>query len=383
MRITLLFFYILFFCGETALAGNLEKDRELARIQSAIKEVTGNIEKLGNEKDSLISQLAEIEKEYGGIARTLAQLKKQGILKQQYLDEIRKQIVSQKKKIWNQNKALQGQIRAAHATGKSEKLKLLLNQQDPALSSRMMVYYDYLNQARMARLKEIESSLQDLNKLEQDNVRESDALEKVLAQKKIEQKTLIKTKNEREALLVKLNKEYSSKKQELNRLKESEQKLQKLIASLQQTIDDFPFEAGPVKPFNHLQGELAWPIRGKLIKKFGSKRADRRWDGVLIGSKEGTEVHAVTRGRVIYADWLRGYGLLTIIDHGKGYMTLYAFNQSIYREVGEWVDAGDVIATVGKSGGRGQDGLYFGIRKKGKAVDPVKWCRKVRKGRVG
>ena len=383
MRIALLFFYILFFCGETALAGNRGKDRKLARIQSAISEVTGNIEKLGIEKDSLISQLAEIERQYGDIAHALAQLKKQGILKQHHLDEIRKDILSQKKKIWNQNKALQGQIRAAHAMGKSEKLKLLLNQQDPALSSRMIVYYDYLNQARMARLKEIESSLQILKKLEQDNVRGSEELKKLLTQKKIEQKTLIKTKKEREALLVKLNQEYSSNKQELSRLKESEQKLQKLIVSLQRTIDDFPFEAGPAKPFHNLRGQLAWPIRGKLIKKFGSKRADRRWDGVLIGSKEGTEVHAVTRGRVVYAEWLRGYGLLTIIDHGKGYMTLYAFNQSIYKEVGEWVDAGDVIATVGKSGGRSQDGLYFGIRKKGKAVDPVKWCRKVRKGRVG
>ena len=383
MRTTLLFFYILFFCGETVFAGNREKARDLARIQSAIREVTGNIEKLGVEKDSLIAQLAEIEKQYGGIAHTLAQLKKQGILKQQRLDEIRQDILSQKNKIWNQNKALQGQIRAAHAMGKSEKLKLLLNQQDPALSSRMIVYYDYLNQARIARLKEIESSLLVLSKLEQDNSRESEELEKVLVQKKIEQKTLIKTKSEREALLEKLNEEYSSKKQELNRLKENEQKLQKLIVSLHQTIDDFPFEAGPVKPFHKLRGQLAWPIRGKLIKKFGSKRADRRWDGVLIGSKEGTEVHAVTRGRIVYADWLRGYGLLTIIDHGKGYMTVYAFNQSIYKEVGEWVDAGDVIATVGKSGGRGQDGLYFGIRKKGKAVDPVKWCRKVRKGRVG
>lgn len=383
MRIILLFLFVLCIGGQNASAGNREKTRELARIQSAIREVTGTINELGNEKDALVSQLAELEKQYGEIAYTLDQLKKQGILKQQHLEKIRTDILEQKKKIWDQNKALQGQIRAAHAMGKGEKLKLLLNQQDPALSSRMVVYYDYLNKARLERLKDIENSLKVLNRLEQDKVIESKDLDKVLAQKKIEQQTLKNTKNERELLLVKLNKEYSSKKQQLNQLKESEQNLQKLIINLQKTIDDFPFEAGPAKPFHNLRGQLPWPIRGKLIKTFGSERADRRWDGVLIGSKEGTQVHAVTRGRVIYADWLRGYGLLIIIDHGMGYMTLYAFNQSLYKEVGEWVDPGEVIATVGKSGGRGKSGLYFGVRKKGKPVDPVKWCRKVRKGRVG
>lgn len=383
MRIILL---LLWFIGQgvqTAFAGDGERTRELARIQTAIKEVAGTINKLGNKKDALISQLAELEKQYGEIAYTLERLKKQGILKQQHLEQIRKEIQEQKKKIWDQSTALQGQIRAAHAMGQGEKLKLLLNQQDPAISSRMIVYYDYLNKARLARLKDIEDSLKVLNSLEQDQIKESEELEKVLAQKKAEQQVLIATKNQREVLLAELSKEYSSKKEQLNQLKQSEHKLQQLIMTLQKTIDDFPFEAGPSKPFHNLRGQLPWPIRGKLIKKFGSTRGDRKWDGVLIGSQEGIKVHAVTRGRVVYADWLRGYGLLTILDHGKGYMTLYAFNQSLYKEVGEWVDAGEVIATVGKSGGRGQSGLYFGIRKKGKPVDPVKWCRKVQKGRVG
>jgi Membrane-bound metallopeptidase len=103
-----------------------------------------------------------------------------------------------------------------------------------------------------------------------------------------------------------------------------------------------------------------------------------RWDGVLIKAKSGTPIHAVTRGRVVYADWLRGYGLLTIIEHGQGYMTLYAFNESLYKSVGDWIEAGTVIATVGQSGGQTVTGLYFGIRKKGKPVNPERWCRKVR-----
>jgi septal ring factor EnvC (AmiA/AmiB activator) len=119
-----------------------------------------------------------------------------------------------------------------------------------------------------------------------------------------------------------------------------------------------------------------WPVNSRLAKKFGSARAESNWDGVLIDAREGTEIHAVTTGEVVYAEWLRGYGLLMIIDHGKGYMTLYAFNQSLYKQVGEWVEADDIIASVGQSSGRSQSGLYFDIGKKGKPVAPLEWCRK-------
>ncbi|MCK5122394.1 MAG: peptidoglycan DD-metalloendopeptidase family protein, partial [Methylococcales bacterium] len=148
-------------------------------------------------------------------------------------------------------------------------------------------------------------------------------------------------------------------------------------------MDVFPLEEGSVKEFAKLKVKLPWPVKGRLVKKFGAHRSGSRWDGVLIQAKEGANIKVVTRGRVVYADWLRGYGLLTIIDHGKGYMTLYAFNQSLYKSVGDWVDAGAVIATVGQSGGQSSAGLYFGVRRKGKPVDPVKWCRKVRRGKVG
>jgi septal ring factor EnvC (AmiA/AmiB activator) len=127
--------------------------------------------------------------------------------------------------------------------------------------------------------------------------------------------------------------------------------------------------------FPALKGKLPWPVKGRLAQRFGSPRSEGIWDGVLIDASEGMEVQAVTRGKVVYAEWLRGYGLLTIIDHGQGYMTLYAFNQSLYKRMGDQVKAGDVIASVGQSGGRSQSGLYFGIRKKGVPIDPLEWCR--------
>ena len=113
-----------------------------------------------------------------------------------------------------------------------------------------------------------------------------------------------------------------------------------------------------------------------MAQKFGSPRTEGVWDGVLIDAPEGMEIKAVTQGNVVYAEWMRGYGLLIIVDHGHGYMTLYAFNQSLYKKMGDTVEAGDVIASVGQSGGRSQSGLYFGIRKKGVPIDPLEWCRR-------
>jgi septal ring factor EnvC (AmiA/AmiB activator) len=266
--------------------------------------------------------------------------------------------------------------------GRKERLKLILNQQDPALSSRVVVYYDYLNKDRLERIQEINAILKNLAELERDKKSKATRLGQILAEKKIEQEKLAGTKKTREILLARLNKETSSRKKQLHRLQEGEKRLKSLLVSLVEATSDIPFQAGPTKPFHQLRGQLAWPVRGTLVKKYGSKRANRQWDGVLIGAREGTEVRAVTQGRIVYSDWLKGYGLLIIIDHGKDYMTIYAFNRGLLKGVGEWVDAGDIIAEVGNSNGRNQSGLYFGKRKKGNPVDPEKWCRKIRKGRV-
>jgi septal ring factor EnvC (AmiA/AmiB activator) len=208
-------------------------------------------------------------------------------------------------------------------------------------------------------------------------------------------------------LLTQLKNDFSSNEQQIIHLKESENKLKNLVSSLQRSTNDLTFAVEKTKKlhkaaevsselakdlpssndefskltgdFSALKGQLPWPVKGRLANKFGSVRvesAESTWDGVLIDASEGTEIRAITSGKVAFSDWLRGYGLLMIIDHGKGFMTLYAFNQSLYRQVGEWVDVGEVIASVGQSGGRSHSGLYFGIRNKGKPVDPLEWCRK-------
>ncbi len=374
-----------------------EKNSDLIKIQAEIDAVHRNIKRIEKEQGALLTQLAEIEKYYGKTVATLKQLQGQIDSKQRKIQDLREKTRLLQLEIAEQNDGLSHQVKAAYAMGRKEKLKLMLNQEDPALSSRIMVYYDYLNKARLEKLAGIGQAVMDITDLERENLKQSQLLEQTLQLKKTEQEALDRSRLQRKELLTRLEKDYSSSKLRLSQLREGEARLQKLVNGLQQAAIKQPFEPEPVKsvirqqekvdwpvkPFASSQGQLPWPVKGQLVKKFGSPRLGSRWDGVLIDAGEGTEIRAVSAGKVVFADWLRGYGLLTIIDHGNGYMTLYAFNQSLYKSVGDRVAPGDVIASVGKSGGRSKAGLYFGIRKNGKPVDPVRWCRKIDQDRTG
>jgi len=372
-------FYV--FCWDSMAGVAENKAKEMSDLKGKIKQITHVVSKLKTHKQSLEAELKRIEIQYGQSVRQLTNLERQiGKLKRALKkNELQRQ--QKQKQITIQKQGLGSQVQAAYGMGKNEKLKLMLNQQDPALSGRVMVYYDYLNKVRLKKISGINEDIQVLRDLDVQRHKESGLLKKKLLARKQSQSKLVATKAERKAIFSKISRQFQSKSQQLSRFKKSEKQLASLILELQQA-DVFPIDEGVIKEFAKLKGALPWPVKGNLVKKFGAKRADSRWDGVLIKAKEGQEVRAVTRGQVVYADWLRGYGLLTIIKHDKGYMTLYAFNQSLYKAKGDWVDAGTVISTVGLSGGRSNAGLYFGIRRKGKPVNPVKWCRKTRRGKT-
>ncbi|MGR9116931.1 MAG: murein hydrolase activator EnvC family protein [Gammaproteobacteria bacterium] len=360
----------------SASAEIADKNKELNQIQAEISSVSSYIAQIEKEQSGLQAQLAELEKRYGKAVASLHAMNKQITLKQQKLQALREESEGLQAEIMEQNKGLGSQIKAAYAMGRKEKLKLMLNQQDPALSSRMMVYYDYLNDERLGKLARIRHALERINELEQEKQRQAEQLKQQLELVQKEQAEILDARTQRQALLGRLDKEYSSSKLKLNRLKEGERRLQQLIQELQRAQSSQDFDPGPAKPFVKSQGQLPWPVKGRIVKRFGSRRLESRWDGVLIAANEGAEIRAIAKGRVVFADWFRGYGLLTIIDHGSGFMTLYAFNQSLYKSVGDRVESGDIIATVGKSGGRNKAGLYFGMRRKGKPINPVRWCRK-------
>jgi septal ring factor EnvC (AmiA/AmiB activator) len=365
-----------FFCFQI-FAGEVEnKTKELTGLQSKIKQISSSINHLKTKKNALISELKTLEVQFGESSFQLQILKQQIITINKVLKENQLKINQKQAQINTQKNNLEQQIQAAYGIGRNNRLKLMLNQQDPSVSERIITYYDYYNKARLKKISQIDTDLKQLDQLKQTQNSKRTLLNKKLSQKHSEQSTLLRTRDERKKLLVQIAKHFTSKKNQLKQLKASEVRLKTLISKLQLAADDFPFEQELVKEFFKLKGKLPWPVKGKILKKFGAQRSDSRWDGVLIKAKTGANIRAITRGRIVYADWLRGYGLLTIIEHGKGYMSLYAFNQSLYKFVGDWVDAGTVIATAGQSGGQPETGLYFGIRKKGKPVNPEKWCRK-------
>ncbi|MBV8806045.1 MAG: peptidoglycan DD-metalloendopeptidase family protein [Sinobacteraceae bacterium] len=269
---------------------------------------------------------------------------------------------------------LAGQLRAAYLIGRDEPLKLLLNQQDPARAGRMFVYYSYFGRARAEQIHDIENDVQTISGLDDQLQAQDTKLADLEQQQRADLEQLEEARAKRSEVLASLTAESNSHAQSLERLKDQQGGLEKLLRELRRAIEKFPIDNNDA--FAHLRGKLAWPVSGKVLARFGEQRAGGvKWDGVLVATERGAPVRAVYAGRVIYADWLPGLGLLTIVDHGEGYMSLYGHNERLYKAAGERVNAGDTLASAGDSGGSNRPELYFEIRKGGKAVDPRPWFK--------
>jgi len=266
------------------------------------------------------------------------------------------------------------QMRAAYMIGREEPLKLLLNQEDPARAGRMFAYYSYFGRARADVIATIDSDIHKLSDLDAQLAADEqrlDALQNATAE---ELKQLETARAQRDAALVAIKADSRTSAQVLQRLQAQQTALTALLRDLSRALEPFPGDSSGA--FGGLRGRLAWPVGGHLAARFGQVRAGGlKWDGMLIDTQRGADVRAVYRGRVIYADWLPGLGLLTIIDHGDGYLSLYGHNDRLYKAVGDTVSAGDVIAASGDSGGSSRPQLYFEIRKGSRPVDPGPWFR--------
>ena len=354
------------------------KDQDLRQVQSKIKSVKNTLAQLKKQQVQATAELKRVEVRQGKLSYSIQTLNEQQQQAERRLDEIRREMLEQNNWLQTQKSQLAGQVKSAYALGRQEQLKLLFNQQDAGRTSRIMTYYQYFNKARLDKLARLTNSLQLLNTLEQEKQLEKQELSKVLSSKKQQQKALEKTTLERKKILAKIKKEYRQGSTRLSRLKKDEQQLKHLITRLQQATRSTPLTESSNLAFHQLKGKLPWPIKGKIIRSFGSSRSGGKWNGTLIKAKKGNKIKAVAHGQVVFSDWFKGYGLLVIIKHDSKYISLYAFNQSLYKNVGDWVETGDTLATVGNSGGRKKPGLYFEIRRKDKPVNPKKWCKKRR-----
>ena len=272
--------------------------------------------------------------------------------------------------------ALAAQIQAAYMIGPQEPLKLLLNQSNPASLGRTLTYYGYFAQQRSGEIAAIQSDMSRLEQLLDEIGQQAETLKTLEGSARGEMTDLQAARGERAGALAALSKRVASGNQELGRLKAEEQAVESLVADLARVIQDFPVDAS--QGFGRMRGKLPWPVLGKMTTHYQEPRVAGssaiRWNGVMIQSTRGAKVRAAYFGRVVYADWLQGLGLLIIIGHSGGYMTLYGHAEVLYKSVGDQVAPGDVIAALGDGSGAAPQ-LYFEIREGRKTVDPKVWLQ--------
>jgi septal ring factor EnvC (AmiA/AmiB activator) len=352
-------------------------EAELKEVRSQIDKVREEMERDAGKRSQLSRDLEESERVVGSARGELEKLRRERAVHTAKRAELAGLRRAEEGALSKDRDALAGQIRAAHMIGQEEPLKLLLNQRDPAQTGRVLVYYRYFGRARASQIAAINSHLTDLAALDAQLAAEEQRLTALEDQRRGELSKLQSARERRGRALVSLDAEAKTRAKELERLKDHQGGLEKLVRELRRAlerIDKFPTDSKDA--FAKLRGKLSWPVAGKIAASFGQTRAGGvKWDGVLVSGAQGSPVRAIYHGRVVYADWLSGLGLLTIIDHGDGYLSLYGHNERLYKEVGERVTAGDTIATLGDTGGRANPALYFEIRKGGRPIDPRPWFK--------
>jgi septal ring factor EnvC (AmiA/AmiB activator) len=364
-----------------------DADARQARLEAVRERIGGlqaQMQATTGQRSELTRSLQAAERQIGRLARRLRVLDGQLERQRERLLDLDAERLDHEDVLARQREALARQVRAAYAMGRQERLRILLNQQDPATVSRMMVYYDYLNRARATRMRAIRQRLDELAATEREIQREEASLARLREEQRTELAALNRNQVQRQTVVAQLTRELQEQGRRLDRLQTDERELETLIEGIEDVLADIPREPAERERFAGLRGRLPWPAAGQIRHGFGApKLGSLRWDGVMISAPEGLEVRAVHHGRVAFADWLRGFGLLLIVEHGDGYMTLYGHNQTLFKEVGDWVEVNEPIALVGSSGGRAEAGVYFGIRHEGRPVNPAKWCRRPNGRTVG
>jgi septal ring factor EnvC (AmiA/AmiB activator) len=349
-------------------------EEQLQAVKSEIERITREVSTEQVERDRLTRELRSAELSVGKARQNLSDVRREraeGAARRAALAAEKR---AREAELTQNRAALAGQMRAAYLIGRQEPLKLLLTQKDPALAGRMFAYYSYFGRARAGQIKRIEDDVQRLAELDTQLEAEDQKLAELEARQRAQLNGLEQARAQRTHVLASLEAQSHSRAQSLERLRSQQAGLEKLLRELRAAMARFPVEGNDA--FARLRGKLAWPVSGRLVARFGEARAGGvRWDGVLVATERGAPVKAVCQGRVIYADWLPGLGLLAIVDHGDGYLSLYGHNERLYKAAGESVAAGDAIAAAGDSGGSPRPELYFEIRKGGKPVDPRPWFK--------
>ena len=364
----------------TLLANNADETSsyqlKLDNIREKITDVLSQLNKNQNKRSNVRTELQKLEIKIAKTSKSLRHSRRKHQKSAGKLKQLKTSLKRLKNKLGTQRSFLSKQLRSAYAMGHEAQIKLMLNQQEPAEMGRTMVYFDYFNKARTTEITDFLHSIKKKQTLESSIKTTVNKLQKLLDKKLKQKKQLSFHRSNRKRLLSKLNKDIDGQQLTLGDLKQSRNRIEQLLMSLGEILADIPSDSGNQKSFAQLKKQLPWPIRGKFSATFGTSRntGDLTWSGVVIDADYGEPVRSISYGRVVFADWLQGYGFITIIDHNDSYLTLYGHNQAQFKQAGEWVQAGETIATVGDSGGQPNSGLYFEVRHQGKPINPDQWC---------
>lgn len=349
-----------------------KEQAKLEALQKEIKTLQTTLQARSGERNNLNEELKRHELAVSAISQKIAAHDAQIAA----LDGELLKLAEQKQTLETQRDAQQQhiarEIDAAYRLGRSEPMKLLLNQEDPDHLTRTLKYYRYFIEARSARIESYRATMAELALVEISIGENQARLAQSRGELDREKLALGEKQEERRKVIAALDQQLGSDQERMAEMTRQSKEIEAIIARLEEAIQDLARPGSD--PFPRLRGKLPWPVTGKILKGYGAMRAQNlSWKGWLIGSAEGTPITAVHNGRVVFSDYLRGHGLLLIVDHGDNYLSLYAHNQVLLKEIGDWVRSGDRIALVGKSGGLEDSALYFEIRHNGQPQDPKNW----------
>lgn len=348
---------------------------QLKRLRARLTDLQQELNETRGRRDNTRDELHALERQIGRHVHELRRITERQKVLDKRLEKLHGQVRGERARVRQHEQQAVRALRAAYSAGRETQLKLLLSVDEPARLARLMAYHGYVQRAHRREISDLERSLAALARLEESVRQQSRELDEVREAQRQEKAALEASRARRAQLLASLNREVRDRGIEIERLKADRARLERLLVEIRPILPSLPAPARGER-FARLEGQLALPVRGRITARFNEPKAigDLRWRGIFIAAAEGEAVRAVARGRVAYADALRGFGLLLILDHGDGYMTLYGHNQSLTPQPGDWVEAGEAIGVIGSTGDTPRAGLYFEIRYQGEPHDPLRWC---------
>jgi septal ring factor EnvC (AmiA/AmiB activator) len=349
------------------------KEQELEEVRERISALKASMDKSAASRDRVTGELQAAEVQISEQRIRLQELERARDYSTKRKAELDARIAERQIELERESAELAAQVRAAYINGGQERFRLLLNQRDPATLGRLLSYYNYFNDYRASNIDVVNGHISELALLRSQAAAEEARLSGLARERYDELSKLNSAQEARHTLLASLQGRIVSESKEVEQLAAQEKDLARLIDELTSILSDYPISSED--PFSAHKGRLTWPVAGTLLHDFGQPRVSDRlkWNGVVLAAPRGREVRAVYHGRVVFSDWLAGLGLLVIVEHGEGYMTLYGYNETTMKNAGDWVAPGDVIATVGDSGGQSRAALYFEIRRGTAPLNPREW----------